>query len=184
MVEEKILNLVTQESVLVELWKNLVKDYDITSSRKRNNVRFRHAFATCVRVHSDLSLMAIGKLLGKDHATVLHAMKQHEMNYLYDATYRKIYEDITKYVEKALDQYRLNDIKDLTQISSISADAALQMKNRLLNRQIQDLKKEIHLIQERHELELKRLSKFTKQLTKERDELEDRLADFKRRYML
>lgn len=184
MVEEKILNLVTQESVLTELWKNITKDYNITESRKRNNVRFRYAFATSVRVHSDLSLSAIGKLLSKDHATVLHAMKQHEMNYLYDTTYRKIYEDITKYVEKALDQYRLNDIKDLSQISSISADAALQMKNSLLTRQIQDLKKEMHLIEERHQLELKRLSKFTKQLTKERDTLEDRLADFKRKYML
>ena len=75
MVEGKIINLVTQESVLIELWKNLVKDYNITNSRKRNNVRFRHAFATCVRLHSDLSLAAIGKLLGKDHATVLHACR-------------------------------------------------------------------------------------------------------------
>ena len=115
---EKQIEIVTEFRVLSKLWNSISKNFGITNSRQRRNVRFRHAGMTAMRNHGNLSLNDLGKIFDKDHATVLHAMKQHEMNYRYDREYKAIYMDIEKMVKDTLDEYELRD-HTLPELSSI-----------------------------------------------------------------
>ena len=184
MVNEHIIDIITQETVLNELWKELVKKYKVTESRQRRNVIFRHAFATAARANSDLSLKAVSKIINKDHATVLHSMKQHEMNYIYDDEYRNVYDNIAQTVTEQLSEYRFNASRKGSTVSVITADRGLRLQNEHLKRQIEDLKKDIEILKELHANQIKSISKNYKQAIKDKKELEDKLKDFRRRYML
>lgn len=115
---EKQIEIVTEFRVLLRLWKSIAKEFEITNSRQRRNVRFRHATMTAMRTHGGLSLNDVGKIFEKDHATVLHAMKLHEMNYRYDREYKAVYMDVEKMVKDTLDEYELRDFT-LPELSSI-----------------------------------------------------------------
>ena len=52
---------------------------------------FRHAFSVAAREASDLGVQQLGKVIGRDHATVLHACKNHESNMKFSSIYRQAY---------------------------------------------------------------------------------------------
>jgi hypothetical protein len=83
-----------QEILIREFWKTIELTHSIGKSRERRNVCFRHSFFVAARELTSLSLSAIGKILGKDHATVLHAVRNHKPNYTYDSLYRNIFDDV------------------------------------------------------------------------------------------
>ena len=65
MVTNEIIDLVTQETVLKKMWQNLIKQNKIKENRHRRNVIFRHSFATAARANSDLSLIAVARIIKK-----------------------------------------------------------------------------------------------------------------------
>jgi len=89
------------------------------NSRQRRDVIYRHCFLHIIKRNTSLSLTSIGGLLGRDHATVLHACKNHEGNYKYDPDYIIVYDkmldDARKYfLENGLvpkDLYISEDVK-------------------------------------------------------------------------
>ena len=91
---EKAILAHDQELLVKDFWKTIVLTHNVGKSRERRNVIFRHSFFVSTRELTNLSLAAIGKMLGKDHATVLHAIKHHKANYTYDPLYRNIYDDL------------------------------------------------------------------------------------------
>ena len=184
MVNENIIDIITQESVLQQLWKNIVKNYNITKTRHRRNVIFRHAFATAARANSDLSLKAVALIINKDHATVLHSMKQHEINYIYDDQYRNVYDNIAKTVTEQLSEYRFHASRKGSTVSIITADRGLRLQNEHLKRQIDNLKKDIEMLKELHVNQINSISKNYKQVVIDKEEAENKLKDFRRRYML
>ena len=106
-----------QEAMLKNLWKDIEKVNHVLANRDGRNVMYRHVFVVCARQLSNVSLKSIGKILGKDHATVLYALKQHEWHVLHDTTYLSIYDVIYNQVA--------NVIKD-------NSEATMQiMKDRL-----------------------------------------------------
>ena len=83
-----------QQLLARNYWSTIEETHDVGRNRERRNVLYRFAFFVACRELSSLSLSTIGRILNKDHATVIHAMKSHESNYRFDAQYREIYTEI------------------------------------------------------------------------------------------
>lgn len=105
MIKENVFDFVDQELMLKDYWSSLCKVHNIEDNRVRRNVRYKHAFMVACREYSNLSLSTIGGILGKDHATVLHAVKIHSPNYLYDQSYRDIYDVVSEDVSSKIMEY-------------------------------------------------------------------------------
>lgn len=102
MQEKDFLDL-SQKRLASDLWVKITKQKEIPlKSRKREYVIYRHSFLVALRKYSTMSLDAIGKILGKDHATVIHACKQHEMNYKFDRDYKAVYYQVDDIVAKTM----------------------------------------------------------------------------------
>ena len=51
-----------------------------------------------------MSLKAIGKIINRDHATVLHAMRQHKNQYTFNQQYRHAYDAISTIIADKVDR--------------------------------------------------------------------------------
>ncbi len=71
-------------------YERYVELFDIRTNRERKNVVARFAFMVSAR--RAFTTSAIGKVMDKNHATVIHATKAHEMNHKFDEDYRKMFE--------------------------------------------------------------------------------------------
>ena len=95
-----------------QLIKNIVQEHygiDITlSTRKRHYVEARAMYFTLLRKYTRLSLEAIGKTVGRHHASVLYNIQQLEGWLEYD---KKIYADY-EYLSNtlAIQQQQLDDL--------------------------------------------------------------------------
>src|SRR5210317_18832 len=67
-----------------------------TKSRKREVVDARSVYFSICYHNLNMTLTSIGKTLGKDHATVLWAVKKADQMYEYDKIYRQKYDDVFK----------------------------------------------------------------------------------------
>lgn len=83
-----------QQVLADNYWKSIVDSHHVGINRERRNVLYRFAFFVSCRETSNLSLSTIGRIIKKDHATVLHAIRSHETNYRFDAQYREIYTEM------------------------------------------------------------------------------------------
>ena len=83
-----------QQLLARNYWSTIEETHDVGRNRERRNVLYRFSFFVACREVSNLSLSTIGRILNKDHATVIHALKNHESNYRFDAQYREIYTEI------------------------------------------------------------------------------------------
>ena len=83
-----------QQVLADNYWKSIVDSHHVGINRERRNVLYRFAFFVSCRETSNLSLSIIGRIIKKDHATVLHAIRSHETNYRFDAQYREIYTEM------------------------------------------------------------------------------------------
>jgi len=90
----EIVGAMSQQEQLEEYWEDLTKKERIGNNRYQRNVMFRHAFSVAAREASRLSLQQLGKVIGRDHATVLHACKNHESNMKFSSIYRQAYTHI------------------------------------------------------------------------------------------
>ena len=79
-----------QDSVQ-KIWDEAVKQFNVAKTRDRHNVIYRHAFSVACLDHTNLSQKVIGRIIKRDHATVIHARKNHAWNLLRDKTYAKAY---------------------------------------------------------------------------------------------
>ena len=72
------------------------KDQITQKTRKREFVLARQIIYAILRKHYNLSLMQIGRMLDKDHSTVIHSLEMHECDYGTDRLYKKTFD----YVEE------------------------------------------------------------------------------------
>lgn len=185
MVDNKDADIISQNSVLKKLWNQIIKKYNITTTRDRRNVIYRHAFSTAARTNSNLSLKSLANILEKNHATVIHAMKNHEMNYIYDDEYRAVYNKLAQLINDQLADFRVYTAQKEVYINNIAeVEKAVIMENNLLKTQVQNLKNDIEIIKELNENKIKSLSKNYKQAIEDKTVVEAKLKDFRRRYML
>ncbi len=73
------------------LWEKLKEELNIGPGRQRTNVIYRHSFSCACYDVTSLPVVQIATILGKDHATVLHAKKSHPMNMRFDKRYETAY---------------------------------------------------------------------------------------------
>lgn len=159
-----------QEMLVKDYWLTIEETHNIRKGRERRNVIYRHAFFTACRQLTQLSLKAIGKVLNKDHATVLHALRVHESNYRFDNQYRDIYTEIYTCLDDIISQsteqvYEIVKNRTLKIDPSSFDDRMVQMyKSKFeqqekhyeeqltqLNRELASLKKHNKQLQERNE---------------------------------
>jgi len=133
----------------LELWKNIVKNYRIGEGRERENVRVRHAFAVALSNETHLTYAAIGDIMGKHHATVVHSRKSHEANMRYDKSYPGIYDLIINQIrEFVIDN--TEEIVAMVENNSYLSDSTVKNYVSALNkkhkRQIQELEEERNIL--------------------------------------
>ena len=123
MKNDDVVSLLDQQMLLEDYWKTIAGTYNIQNNRQRRNVMFRHAFFTATRHFSNLSLNSIGRIIGRDHATVLHACKMHESNYTYDKLYRSTFDSMAEAIVGRIEKYTEN-LEDLMakRLSNINVD--------------------------------------------------------------
>ena len=152
---------IDQTLFIQTLWKEIQQANQIRDNRIRENIRWKHAFMCVVSEQTVLSLKEIGRVLNKDHATVIHARKMHESNMLCDERYRNIYNMISAEVEETLDQYQ-DQIFEVIRNKQIPINGAATEESIALmyEDRIQSLKK-------RHKKEILQLKSENSILTKE-----------------
>lgn len=156
-----IVDKVNQQQQLIEYWKAVENTHNIAKNRERKNVMFRHAFMVVAKELSSLSLAAVGSILNKDHATVLHAIRQHEGNmkfiHMYSRIYKNMYMDISDLLVTDIDYFSQAGLKEenkelrerLMKLSRMNRELIIK-KNRDLNevvtmrQEVADLKKMLH----------------------------------------
>ena len=118
-----VIGLIDQQMMLEDYWRKIAQTHNIKKNRERRNVIYRQAFFVAARQFSNLSLNAIGNILNKNHATVLHAHKCHEMNYKYDKIYRTTFDSMAYAITKMVDAHTEN-IEQLVaeRLSKINVD--------------------------------------------------------------
>ena len=93
----------------VELIKNLVEEeFDLQLKRKtrrRAYVEARAIYYMLLREKGRMSLAKISETLDKNHATVLHAVKNLKNWMLYDTNIKNIYETIEKKVDAVMNMH-------------------------------------------------------------------------------
>jgi len=158
--DRQIKGLITQD-MLAKWWNKHSEQYKIRNTRERRNIIHKHSFFTIARNSTTLSLASIGAILGKDHATVLHAWRNHESNYKYDPSYRMIFDDMCVSIEdflldngivpKSMDSHTIdqNDVRDI------------HFKFLSVSRRLRDKIREIDSIHKSVELKVKRAEALT-----------------------
>jgi len=102
----KDLTVIDQFLMVKAFWKELESKYSIGKGRHRDYVIWRHSFSVACVENTTLSLMKIGDIINKDHASIIHATKQHEMNYLYDTVYQQRYLELTEELSELIARYQ------------------------------------------------------------------------------
>lgn len=94
-----------QEYIVKEYWDSYSSLHSVENNRKRRNIVFKYSFFVAARELTSLSLSSIGSMLGKDHATVLHAIRNHSLNYSQDPYYQTIYNQIYDQLSERMDEF-------------------------------------------------------------------------------
>lgn len=152
--KDKVLGSLISQEALRGYWNRYKAENKVTSSRERMNVVHRHAFAVIARENVKLSLTKIGSIIERDHATVIHACKNHEMNYRFDADYRSIYNTISIELQ---DMLLHNGIVPKT-ISDTNEVKDIHFKFLRVSRRLRELIKEFELYKQEIASEKKRIN--------------------------
>ena len=158
--------VIDQQMMLQSLWKQLKEQEGITDNRQRGNVIWKHAFSVAVIEQTSLSLQRIGQIINKNHATIIHAKKQHESNYAYDTKYRMCYERISDSIANIVDEYDVEVKKAMRARSTIvnpsldrleeEWEKKLQRQQRKFSEQHADLEKKYIAVSKALKLQTKR----------------------------
>ena len=104
-VSDDVVRGIDQELLCKDFWDTISSMYDVTDNRQRRNIIYKHSFFVCCRELTTLSLSSIGKLMDKDHATVLHAIRNHSGKYMYDNIYRAVYDQMYDSFSQKVDTF-------------------------------------------------------------------------------
>ena len=108
-----------------DYWLECKDFYNIEENRKRPNVMARNAFMVAVRAvcEGKYTYAAIGKLVGRDHSTVLHAESDHATNIKFDGIYRECYGNFYRNIYSLNRAYEgeLLDVTDFLENDKLAA---------------------------------------------------------------
>lgn len=175
---EQLAKVSNEYATVITFWSQYSREMNFVDNRRRENIILKHAFFVVCKELTTLSLKSIGSIIGKDHATVLHAVKKHNENVIHLNGYLTIYNEIKYNLEKKLDLDTIvneaESIHDLRELRSrlIRTSSKLRLKIKELN----DFKSN-------QKLSLKAendfLKKHSKQINERNKKLEKELARVK-----
>ena len=123
-------------SAVLQFWRDYSKKYNFEDNRARTNITLKHAFFVACREVAGFSYAAIGNIINKDHATVLHACRNHESNIMYLASYHKIYNEIKNNLQVLLDKGELqreaDEIFDLNVLRSRLIETSSKLRRKIV----------------------------------------------------
>ena len=79
------------QAAVQKIWDKATVEFNVEKSRERHNVIYRHAFSVACLDNTTLSMKVIGRIIGRDHATVIHARKNHSWNIIQEKAYAQAY---------------------------------------------------------------------------------------------
>jgi len=169
-----------QYRMMSQLWKAIKEDNEVTDSRDRRNVIYRHSFAIAAVEMTTLPMAQIGGIINRDHTTVVHAMKNKEGNVLYDKNFRNIYDTISSMVSEAMSVYdeTVSEYvrkKIRSSAPKLDIDRILKENDKRWSSRILDYKNKLNML----ELENKALSKQLKISSERVKSLDKELARVK-----
>ena len=156
MEKEQVLSAMGQKVMLEHYWKDVKKQWAVDDNRVQRNVMYRNAFMVTANKYSSLSITSIAKILGKHHAMVIWANKNHEVNLRFSKVYYKAYEIMSHQFAEMF----MFDI-DFSEYNGLK-DENKQLRDRLMNMS----RRNRHLIMESkfHEEVVNELQKKVDQL--------------------
>ncbi len=162
MEKEQVLSAMGQKVMLEHYWKDVKKQWAVDDNRVQRNVMYRNAFMVAANKYSSLSITSIAKILGKHHAMVIWANKNHEVNLRFSKVYYKAYEIMSHQFAEMF----MFDI-DFSEYNGLK-DENKQLRERLMNMS----RRNRHLIMESkfHEEVVNDMQKKVDQLKADNDE--------------
>jgi hypothetical protein len=157
---EKQLQKMISVRALSEFWQKYSAEHKVGANRLRPNIIHRHVFFTIARKNTSLSLNGIASIISKNHATVLHACKKHDMNYRFDPDYRLVYDNMFVEVEDFLLE---NGIVPKTIHPHVSEVEDIHFKYIDVSRRLRDKIKELEAYRLSIELDKKNVKHIKKQ---------------------
>lgn len=165
-------------------WKHYTKKESYADNRRRANVIIKHSFSSACRIHTTLSLTQIAGIIGKDHASVVHAMKNHESNLQYLPSYAYVFEEMEEGIRNAInreaDTHEASKLKEVKQLRSRLIEVSSKLRHKI--QQYNDLyesesKKPLRIAEENEILKtyIKSLQARNEKLNKECNRLKNLL---------
>ncbi len=141
--------MIANELTLQEEYDNYVIFNKIAKNREHRNVMARFAFMVAAR--EIYNTLQIARVMDKNHATVIHAWKQHEINLKYDRQYLHYYNQSVEIVNR------------IRKDEEASPEYTLRKENAKLLERLQNVREE--LLETRNKLyiteeEVNRLKKY------------------------
>ena len=127
----------TLYNLIESQWNQIRKKNRIGESRVLNNVIYRQAYMMACLEHTKLTLKSIGKIMKRNHATIVYAKKQHLDNMNYTLGYPQIFMEFSKMVEELVCKYDKNEneaMMDVLQFSGTTSEeivSIMKKKNRM-----------------------------------------------------
>ena len=157
----------TLYNLIESQWNQIRKKNRIGDSRVLNNVIYRQAYMMACLEHTKLTLKCIGKIMNRNHATIVYAKKQHLDNMNYTLGYPQIFMEFSKMVEELVCKYDKNEneaMMDVLQFSGTTSEeivSIMKKKNRMhlkrveesYERKFQQFKHEMKVLK-RHNIKL------------------------------
>ena len=174
MSHKSIYTTLDQQLLIKSFWNKLSRKNFIIDNRERRNIIYKHSFFVSCRKLTSLSLKSIGSTLSKDHATVLHALKIHESNYLYDSKYKNVYNQMFIQLEREVKKfnkhiYQMIQGRALENYPDLHTDAVVQLyKNKL-----EEQEKQFELKEKAYKKEINLISKQNRSMSKRNEELNE-----------
>ena len=170
-------------SAVLQFWREYSKKYEFEDNRARTNVTLKHAFFVACREVTGFAYAAIGNIINKDHATVLHACRNHESNINYLASYHKIYNEIKNNLEVLLDKGELqkeaDEIFELNVLRSRLIETSSKLRSKIV--QYNKLRDEVDGLENPHRIKLENdfLKKHSKEVYYRNKKLQEELKRVK-----
>lgn len=174
--EAKVLHVAGQYVALEKLWRNIVESNAVTDTRDRRNIVYRSSFVCAVRKTTKLPLSQIGAIIGRDHTTCLHYMRNEEVNITQDAQYRIANLIVVKLVEDVVFKYaedlEIDVLERMSTFGEESLDAVIEFNRQLWRERVRYDKEKLSALEKTNEYLIRKVDSSRKRISELEKEIE------------
>ena len=154
-----------------KIWDDATRQFEIKNSRERHNVVYRHAFSVACLDNTTLSMKVIGRIIGRDHATVIHARKNHSWNIIREKPYAQAYCFFSEMLSK-----KTNEHEDIIQ-EFLRTNVSVSTEKGMIERYTDIYEAKLKRLEGKYEQELQSLRHENKVLSKTLKMAEERTRE-------